>query len=1120
LAARHFYSPVLLCGCAFIVAVIVTLASLAIHQGRADATRTIDTALANLAGTFSLQVNTLIHQTDLGLLAVLDELSRQRKGGRWDDASMAAVLAREQSRHPDVVGFRVFGADGKPWFGGGDGDIDLSRRAEFAELRASPADMVVVTAPFVDPPTRQLMIALARGITNPDGAFGGAVYGVVPVRHLSRSLATLDLGPGGSAALYHTSFVLAARFPEIKVGSSTISDQLRAAIQSGAHTARFSNLSPVDGVQRTGLAQKIDGMPYYISVALADDDYLTEWRHNRDNLILISGLLIGVVGAGTLFLYRTLANLRRTVGALTSSEEKLRGLFELSPVGIALTSLDGRLVEFNEAFRAITGYHSEELHALDTRTLTPGQDQEDEDRQLQTLRSAGRHGPDEREFIRKDGARIPLKVQRMMVVGGDGRQYIWSLVEDISERRRSEALRKAQAQLEAFIHHAPLSIAMFDRDMTYLAASDRWAAGYGCRDTDLVGRDYYQLDPSIPAEWKKIHQRGLAGEPYRREEDSWVHADGGKHWLRWAVQPWIEDSGKVGGIIISTEDVTERKQAETDLRVAATAMESQEGTVICDASGTILRVNQAFSRITGYPPDEAVGQKTNLLKSGRHDPAFYTAMWDSIIGSGTWAGEIWNRRKDGGIYPEWLNIASVKGGDGAVTHYVGTFSDISQRKEAEDQIRRLAFFDALTGLPNRRLLNDRLQQALAARARTDREGALLFVDLDNFKTVNDTQGHETGDLLLREVAWRLTSGFREADTVARLGGDEFVVVLADLSGDPDEAATQAGIAGKKILTTLGEPYALAGNVFRCTPSIGITLFGSQRASVDELMKQADIAMYQAKAAGRNNLRFFDPALQAIIKARATLEAELRHGLKEDQFILYFQPQVGRQGGVRGAEALVRWRHPRRGLVPPAEFIPLAEETGLILGLGRQVLDAGCAQIVAWSERSETAHFTLAVNVSAKQFQQSDFVEQVLDALSRSGADPKKLKLELTESLLVENVPDMVGKMVALKTKGVGFALDDFGTGYSSLSYLKRLPLDELKIDRSFVRDILTDPNDAAIARTIVALGRSLGLGVIAEGVETSEQHDFLAGSGCHAYQGYLFGRPSPIEDFERFARQR
>ncbi|HIJ62682.1 MAG TPA: EAL domain-containing protein [Rhodospirillaceae bacterium] len=458
--------------------------------------------------------------------------------------------------------------------------------------------------------------------------------------------------------------------------------------------------------------------------------------------------------------------------------------------------------------------------------------------------------------------------------------------------------------------------------------------------------------------------------------------------------------------------------------------------------------------------------------------------------------------------------------DGTPLRMIGTHSDITERKHAEEQIEALAFYDHLTGLPNRRLLADRMNQILAARVRNQHEGALLFIDLDNFKAVNDTQGHEMGDLLLQEVGRRLSNNFREADTVARIGGDEFVLALADLSENAEEAATQAKIVGEKILAVLGEPYWIKENQFSITPSVGVTLFGDHRGNVDELMKRADIAMYQAKAEGRNTIRFFDPGLQATIKARATLEADMRQGIREDQFILHYQPQVNGDGRLTGAEALLRWQHPQRGVLLPDEFIPLAEETGFILHLGRYVLEEGCARIVAWSQRSETSCLTLAVNVSARQFHQADFVEQVMAIVNRTRADPKKLKLELTESLLLENIEKVISKMASLKAIGVGFSLDDFGTGYSSLNYLKRLPLDQLKIDRSFVRDVLTDPNDAAIAKTIIALADSLGLGVIAEGVETEAQRNFLAASGCNAYQGYFYSRPLPLEGFEQFARQR
>jgi diguanylate cyclase (GGDEF)-like protein/PAS domain S-box-containing protein len=567
------------------------------------------------------------------------------------------------------------------------------------------------------------------------------------------------------------------------------------------------------------------------------------------------------------------------------------------------------------------------------------------------------------------------------------------------------------------------------------------------------------------------------------------------------------------------QDITERKRAESDLRVAATAFESQEGMIITDADMSILRINRACSEITGYSPLEAIGQTPRMFSSGRHNSTFYQALWASINTTGAWKGEIWNRRKNGEVYPQWANISAVRGPDGAITNYVASFIDISHRKTAEEEINHLAFYDPLTNLPNRRLLIDRLRHALLAGSRSDSAGALFFIDVDNFKTLNDTLGHDKGDMLLDQVARRLSATVREEDTIARLGGDEFVIMMEGLSLIALDAAALARVVAEKILEAFKEPYDLQGTPYLCTVSIGIALFNRPTDTVEELLKQADLAMYQAKAAGRNTLRFFDPQMQSVVMARTELETDLREGLRQSQLLLHYQPQVDDDGRITGAEALVRWQHPVRGMIPPMEFIGLAEETGLILNLGHWVLETACKQLVAWSGKAAMAHLTVAVNVSAHQFRQIDFVEQVLAVLKSTGANPHRLKLELTESLLVSNVDEVIGKMFALKARGVGFSLDDFGTGYSSLSYLKRLPLDQLKIDQSFVRDIHVDPNDAAIAKTIVALAHSLGLGVISEGVETAAQRDFLAHAGCHAHQGYFFSRPLAIEGFEAFAQR-
>jgi diguanylate cyclase (GGDEF)-like protein/PAS domain S-box-containing protein len=563
-------------------------------------------------------------------------------------------------------------------------------------------------------------------------------------------------------------------------------------------------------------------------------------------------------------------------------------------------------------------------------------------------------------------------------------------------------------------------------------------------------------------------------------------------------------------------DMSALAKAEEELRIAATAFDAQQGMLITDRLGVILRVNPSFTLTTGYTEAEAVGQSPRLLSSDRHPAEFWAAMWQSLHTVGSWQAEVWNKRKNGEIYADWVIINAVRDAQGEVTHFVGTLTDISQRKEAEGKIIRLAFYDPLTNLPNRRLMQDRLHQAISASQRNQSCGALLCLDLDNFKLLNDSVGHDVGDLLLQKIAQRLTENIRDCDTAARFGGDTFLIMLEDLGADPVLAAAKAELIAQKLLDLLRQPHPLPDQAYQGSVSMGITLFGAQEDTADTLIKHVELAMYQAKAAGRNTLRFFDPQMQAVVSARAALELSLRGALGQNQFLLHYQAQVDQDGQVIGVEALLRWQDPRRGLVPPAEFIPLAEETGLIMPLGLWVLETACQQLVLWADRAELAHLSVAVNVSALQFRQSDFAEQVLAVLARTGARADRLKLELTESLLVSNVDDVVAKMKVLKASGVGFSLDDFGTGYSSLSYLKRLPLDELKIDQGFVRNLLLDADDAAIAKMIIALADSLDLEVIAEGVETAAQLEYLAGLGCRRFQGYLFSQALPVQSFEAF----
>lgn len=565
-------------------------------------------------------------------------------------------------------------------------------------------------------------------------------------------------------------------------------------------------------------------------------------------------------------------------------------------------------------------------------------------------------------------------------------------------------------------------------------------------------------------------------------------------------------------------DLTSRRRLERQLEESEarfrTLFDAVPGRLwFKDLRGRFVLCNREVARAFGVQMEDAVGRTVEELNgSGEHTVDAYAATDQQALESGkTVEYEQHLPLYAGGPKGVFAVIKrAVFNNAGQPLGVLGVAYDITQRKAAEAEVERLAFYDSLTGLCNRRLFQDRLEQAQVSSMRRNSWGAVCFIDLDNFKDLNDTQGHDVGDLLLHQVGQRLLEAVREEDTVARLGGDEFVVLLEGLASEGDEAALYANHVGQKILQTLNAPYPLGGFPYHNTPSIGITLFRGHDERIEDILKRADLAMYQAKAAGRNTVRFFDPHMQSVVLQRSALERDLRTALRDQQFLLHFQPVVHAHGHTMGYEALLRWKHPERGIVSPAEFIPVAEQTGLILALGHWVLEQACRQLAVWSADPLRAEWTLAVNLSARQLRQPEFVREVAALLDSAGARADRLKLELTESLLLHDIEDTVVKMEQLAALGVRFALDDFGTGYSSLSYLKRLPLSQLKIDQSFVRDLLTDPNDAAIAHTILQLAASLEMDVVAEGVETEGQRDRLVAMGCHAFQGYLFGRPGPL----------
>lgn len=799
---------------------------------------------------------------------------------------------------------------------------------------------------------------------------------------------------------------------------------------------------------------------------------------------------------------------------LAAEEARFQSMFEDSPDPTWI--IDGHQFTLcNHAAVEILGYASKEaLNNTHPSKLSPEFQPDGEasfskaERMMQLADERGLH---RFEWIhtRLDGSHFPAEVtlSRMTM---KGRQVIYCVWRDITERKEIERKEfESQHLLTTIIDHAATLVYIHDVNNKLILCNQQFEKAVGQQRSAILGKERHRfLPPEIAQEHYQNDLLVLRSGNTTSFEETNLEADG-LHTYLTVKNPLYSENGEAWAVVGISTDITARKRSENEGKLAATVFRhTADGIIITDSSATIVSVNQAFTSITGYHAQETIGRNPSMLQSGRHDKVFYEEMWRHIIEKGVWQGEIWNRRKNGEIFPEWQTITSVKNEAGEISNFVSVFSDITEVKHAQEKLERLAHFDALTDLPNRVLFKDRVTQALGHAKRNHKKLAIVLFDLDGFKTVNDSLGHPIGDRLLQLVAQRLSKYMRSEDTVSRLGGDEFAVLITELNTSGD-----AILAAQKILNASQQPYFVDEHTVMVTSSVGISIFPDDTEDGNELIRNADAAMYEAKSKGRNTYCFYQAEMTAKAQQRLSAERDLRRAIENREFEVWYQPQIDLSTQLfLGAEALVRWRDPTRGLIPPLDFIPLAEQNGMILAIGEQVLHQVCADFSEWRSLQLNAK-RLAINVAGPQFYRSDIVATIKRYMDQYQIPHGALEIEITETFMMENPQEIKEILSKIQQLGVTTAIDDFGTGFSSLAYLRELPIDTLKIDRTFIRDIPSSSKDIAIVRAILALGNSMGFNVVAEGIETQEQRDFLQAEDCREGQGYYFAKPMPKVEF-------
>ncbi|WP_169333602.1 bifunctional diguanylate cyclase/phosphodiesterase [Leeia oryzae] len=1073
----------------------------------------------NMARVLEEHLRATVVKADIVLQQAVRETSpllAQRFDRRMVDHRLTELLKMlpesRSLRVMDVTGTLVYDAEG------GSSPGRIADRAYFIRHLTDPNAGLVISEPIFSHATRNWVITLSRRLNDQRGNFIGLVQTTIDADYFSQFYKTFDDGEG-AIALYDLQSRLIARHPFVseQMGKPLYQSPIGEAILSGQMHGDIVFNSTLDGVKRLYVYQRVRGLPFYVVVGQSETTvyrswYMYAWGAAAGVILLTLALMFMVYQ--WLQTYRNAVRMAENMQALAMTKDShVQALLDGLPDLAWICDLDGRFQVANHAFARFIGRRQDQIQGQLLKEIWPPHvvamfEQYDQSAMLQgqvykTELMLKDEMDDLRTFLY---VRVPVKDVKGQLIGTAG------VAHDITALKQVEyQLREQQKVLQQFIDNSPGLICMLDMEGNFLLANRACEKVFGYADGSLIGRAYEDLPTSFKDEisWHDLRLAIATGKPLNLELKLLV-AEEKRTYLMLSF-PVLSPDGDVIAIGCIATNITERIEAEQRLLLLASVFEhAHDAIAITDSKSRILEVNPAFTLITGYQKSDVIGHSPNILQSGRHGPDFYQKMWEQLTQNSFWHGEIWNRRKTGEVYPELLTITTVKDNEGAAKNYIAVFSDISLLKEQQKRLEHLANFDALTQLPNRVMLAARLDSAMMHAVSKGKLLAVCFLDLDGFKPINDTHGHECGDRLLVEMANRFRATLRETDTVARLGGDEFVLLLTGLN-----AAAECEHTLDRILEAVARPLWVQGRSLSVSASIGVALFPHDDVDGDTLLRHADLAMYQAKQAGRSRYTFFDSVLDRKERTRRSRLERIQHGLAHGEFIMYYQPKVDmRDHTVVGLEALIRWNHPEWGVLLPGRFLPDVEGTELAIPLGEWVIETVLTQLDHWHARN--LELPVSINIAAEHLQQTDFVAQLTKVLSRHPLVPGRLlELEVLETTALNDISRVSEIMQACEAAlGVTFALDDFGTGYSSLTYFKRLPAATMKIDQSFVRDMLQDPEDLAIVQGLIGLTKAFHREVIAEGVETNEHAQLLISLGCYLGQGYGIAKPMPADQVE------